>query len=55
MAVMAVAAAGVWIGVVLAFATDNMAWMLMAVVMFAIAHIADRIDDKLRARARRFE
>lgn len=40
---------------VLALATGNMSWLFLAVAMLAIAIIADHLDDKIRARIRRFE
>ncbi len=40
---------------VLALATGNMSWLFLALAMLAIAMVADHIDDKIRARIRRFE
>ncbi len=55
MIIMAMSVVGAWIGVIMAFATDKMGWLWYALAMFVIADFTDRIDDRLRARARRFE
>lgn len=44
-----------WVHIALALITNNMIWLFLAVAMFAICEIADRVDDKIRARIRRFE
>lgn len=44
-----------WVYITLALITNNMIWLFLAVAMFAVCEIADRVDDKIRARIRRFE
>ena len=52
---MLVSGVAAWVHIALALITNNMIWLFLAVAMFAVCEIADRVDDKIRARIRRFE